>query len=142
MSSAVVVIALAPMMMLMESDVLGSAALLGISWALAIAWRFWSVRRRLAAVSRYEGDTGEILFFYRRELEDRLRSSRFVLLLVPLWAALVALRIAHPFETTQQWIGFAGLGAVILGAVAYVWLVHRARVMRELSQLRADLQHR
>jgi hypothetical protein len=141
-SSAVVVLALAPMMMLMENDVLGSAALLGISWALAIAWRLWSVRRRLAAVAKYEGDTGELLFFYRRELEDRLRSSRFVLFLVPVWAGLVAVRIVHPFETAQQWIGFAGLGVVILGAVAYVWLVRRARVARELSQLRADLQHR
>ncbi|MDB5213293.1 MAG: hypothetical protein JWO86_1220 [Myxococcaceae bacterium] len=141
-SSAVVVLALAPMMMLMEDDVVASVALLGTSWVAAIAWRMWSVRQRLAAVAKYEGDTGELLFFYRRELEDRLHSGRFVLLLVPLWAALVAFRITHPFTTTSQWIGFAGLGVVILSAVAYVWLVRRPRVARELQQLKADLQNR
>lgn len=138
-SSAVVVLALAPMMMLMENDVAGSAALLLTSWALAIAWRMWSARQRLAAVAKYEGDTGELIFFYRSELEQRLRSTRSVLFMLPLFAVFVAFRITHPFTTTSQWIGFAGLGVVILSALAYVWWVRRPRVARELQQLKADL---
>lgn len=141
-SSAVVVLALAPMFMLMMNDVLGSGAFLFGTWGAAITWRLWSSRHKLAAVAKYEGNTGELLFFYRRELEDRLRSTRAAMLVVPLWVALVALRIAHPLASTQQWIGFVGMGVVSLGGAAYVWLVRRPRIARELGQLKADLQNR
>jgi hypothetical protein len=141
-SSAVVVVALAPMMMLMENDILRSGALLLFSWVAAIAWRSWSIRQRLAAVAKYEGDTGELLFFYRRELEDRMRSTRRVLLLLPVSAVPLAVRLVHPFTTTRQWVGFVGMYVVILGAIAYVWLVRRPRVARELQQLKADLRNR
>jgi hypothetical protein len=141
-SSAVVVGALAPMMMLMENDVLRSGALLLFSWAAAIAWLRWSTRRKLAAVATYEGDTGELVFFYRRELEDRMRTSRRILWLVPVVMVAMAFRLVDPFHTVAQWVGFAGVYAVIFGAIAYVWFVRRARVARELRQLKADLQRR
>jgi len=141
-SSAVVVGALAPMMMLMMNDVFWSAAFLFGTWAAAITWRLWSSRQKLAAVAKYEGNTGELLFFYRRELEDRLRSTRTAMLVVPLWVALFAFRIGHPLASTQQWIGFVGMGVVSLGGAAYVWLVRRPRIARELGQLKADLQSR
>jgi hypothetical protein len=138
-SSAVVIVLLAPMMMLMLNDVVWSTAFLFGSWGAAITWRLWSSRQKLAAVAKYEGDAGELLFFYRRELEDRLRSTRAALLVVPLWVALVAFRAGHPFASTQQWIGFVGMGVVSLGGVAYVWLVRRPRIARELRLLKADL---
>jgi len=142
LSSAVVVLALAPMMMLMEKNVLYNAVLLGGSWAAAITWRLLSSRQKLAAVAKYEGDTGELLFFYRRELEDRLRATRAVLVVLPMLAIFLAIRLTHPFETMEQWIGFAGVVLVSLGGLAYVWLVRRPPIARELQQLKSDLQKR
>jgi hypothetical protein len=142
LSSAVVVFAMAPMMMLMEDTVLHSALLLVGSWAAAITLRILSSKQKLAAVAKYEGNTGELLFSYRRELEDRLRATRRVLLVVPVLAGVFAFRLTHPFETTRQWMGLAGVLLVSLFAIAYVWLVRRPPIARELQQLKADLQKR
>lgn len=142
LSSAVVVLALAPMMMLMDNNVLFNALLLGGSWAAAITWRLLSSRHKLAAIAKYEGDTGELLFFYRRELEDRLRATRAVLVVLPIMAVFLVVRLTHPFATIQQWIGFAGVVLVSLGGLAYVWLVRRPPIARELQQLKADLEKR
>lgn len=142
LSSAVVVFAMAPMMILMEDTVWRSTLLLVGSWIVAITLRMVSSKRKLAAVSKYEGNTGELLVFYRRELEDRLRATRAVLVVLPILAVFMAVRLTHPLETLQQGIGFAGVVVVSLAGLAYVWLVRRPPIARELRQLEADLQKR
>ena len=141
-SSAIVICALAPMTMLAVNDVLGTGALVFGTWAAAIAWTLLSSRYRLRAICKYEGDTGELLFFYRRELEDRLRRTRTALGVFPLWMMLFAFRVLHPHGSTRELVGFIGMGVVSLAGATYVWLVRRPRIARELAELKADLKSR
>ena len=142
LTSAVVALAVTPIVMLLERDVVRTAVAMFAIWAAGAGWRLLRSRRQMAAVAGYEGDTGELLFFYRRELEDRLRATRVALVLVPVWLALLAYRIGRPLDSTREWVGFAGVELVLLGSSAYVWLVRRPRIARELQALKADLQPR
>jgi hypothetical protein len=112
------------------------------AWAAGAVWRATTARRELAAAASYQGDTGELLFFYRRELENRLRSTQVALVLPLACALLIVRRLLHPFATINQTLGFAGLTAVLLASSAYVWFVRRPRLVRELAALKADLGKR
>ncbi len=138
LASAVVAVAITPAIMLIEGNVLQTGIGMLVLWSAAIGWRLLSARRKLAAIVGYQGDTGELLFFYRRELEDRLRSARAIVPIFAVCVAVVVRRLFVPFGSVQQWIGLTLQAAVMFGACAYVWFVRRPRIARELAALKAD----
>lgn len=140
LAAAVVAIAITPTVMLQANDVVWSALGMVVLWGTVIGVYVLVQRRKLEAVAKYQGDTGELLFFYRRELEDRLRATRRGLLLVPMWLSLLAFHLVHPYETTREWIGFALLGVVIAGSSAYIWFGRRPPIARELAALKSELE--
>jgi hypothetical protein len=140
LSSAVVAIAITPAVMLSVGNVVWSAVAMVLLWGTVIGVHVLLQRRKLDAAARYQGNEGELLFFYRRELEDRLRATRSALLLPALWISLLAFHFFHPYDSPREWLGFALLGVVIGGASAYVWFVRRPPIARELAALKSDLK--
>lgn len=139
LASAVVALAITPAVMLSVNNVLWSAVGMVVLWGAVLCVHVLLQRRKLDAVTKYQGNAGELLFFYRRELEGRLRATRTAIFLVSAWLALFAFHLAHPYESSREWMGFASLGVVIAGASAYIWFVRRPPIARELEALKADL---
>ena len=139
-TAAVVAIAATPAVMLSVNNVLWSAIGMVLLWSTVIVVHRLLQRRKLDAIAKYQGDTGELLYFYRRELEDRLRATRQGALLFPLWVGLLAIHLAHPYESQREWVGFALLGVVVAGSSAYIWFVRRPPIARELAALKGELK--
>ena len=117
-----------------------------IAWEALIAGAVifgtvWVVSRvKLGHAARHQQDVGELLFLYRSELEKRLRATRRVAampVLIPLFFLAIRERLVSP----QAWAGFVGMVCMMLGASAYVLLVRRPGIQRELDALKSELKN-
>jgi hypothetical protein len=138
---ALVVAATIGMMLVMGFPALSTAGETLATGCLLLAVFWVKSRRKLANARGAREDTGELLFFYRRELEDRLRATTMTAVLVPSWLVVSFLLIFRPYLVSPHaWAGFLGLCAVMLSIAAYAVVVRRPRIQRELDALKADVK--
>ncbi len=136
-----VIAALTPFMMLQGHDPIRTAISMAIAMVVVTAVSWLSTLRRKAELASLERDTGELLYFYRSQLERRLRTMRGVIVLVPIWIVL-AIEQSQAVSSLREWVGLIGVGAVYLGIIGHVWLVRRPAIVRELASLKADTKAR
>ena len=109
-----------------------------VSAAVVLAGLWWGSHGKLARAAK-EAHQGELLFFYRRELENRLdRLRRLPLIFVGF--VLVELFVTRPFLVAwQPWLGLGVLVAIVGSVMSYFWLRRRPQLERELAALKADM---
>jgi len=107
------------------------------SGAIVLAVRRWSSSRMIARASG-EASTGELLFFYRRELENRLDRTRKLPLIFAVWLPLEFYLMRAHLVSLQAWLGFGAMGCVVAAIMGYFALVRRPQLERELTALKAD----
>ena len=91
------------------------------------SWRYRLIREQ-------EGNRGEYLFRYRRDLEQRISRARRALGVSLLPWGLLAWR-GEGIDTVHG-LSIVGLGVVTLGAALYIWTVERPRWQRQLDTLK------
>jgi hypothetical protein len=137
LAGTIVMVGMMPMTVLLGHDPVRSIVSTSAAGALAMLVLWALAHRKLRALLRHDGDAGELLFFYRREVEDRLDATKRIFLVLPVWLILLANHVVHPFASLQAWLGFLGMGLVTTAACAYTWFVRRPRIQRELDALKA-----
>lgn len=96
---------------------------------------------RLRGDARSQGELGELLFFHRFELESRVRRARLAATLLGVVIPACFILMRGLLNSTQAWLGFAGVICTIIGGGAYILFVRLPRLRRELAALKGEPTH-
>ena len=115
------------------------SAMVGLGFGVCMILGIWIfARAKLAKLRRVEHDRGELLFYYRNEVERGIRESLSGgIIIAPLMVGTAALLYqemgGHP--TAGQWVAMGGyvlLGVSLAGYLLLVKLPQRRRERRQL----------
>jgi hypothetical protein len=107
----------------------------GLAAAIAASIVVWSTHLRRRRMREYETSREDLFFFHRAYLESRLWSTSVGgVSVVPLGAAYLGARIIRNTHVSLvEWLAAAMMSFLLLGLSAWLLIVQRRRLMRELA---------
>jgi Ca2+/Na+ antiporter len=136
-TAGVVCAALVPMIVLVQGHAVSVVLTSFLACVVALVVLWWRSRAERNRPTS-ESDAGDLLFAYRRLLEDRLRRTRRTPLVYLAWLLAYFYMAREQLVSTHAWLGFGGMACVFAATFAYYARVRQPQIRKELDALKAN----